>query len=143
MALWVKHKKPTSNRPEKKLGHLKSRWKRYEDVRVQIVKQWIQWDCSHWRQTQPLLQSRGVLVIGCSFCHPDELRRTGGRPGTSNMSSSPTGCSTVQDTVRSLAPICSSSTSTMFSEPCLKHTHTVRQRQMKMNYYNVGFPGRS
>ena len=46
-------------------------------------------------------------------------------------------------TVRSLAPICSSTTSTMFSEPCFKQTHTAKQKLIKRKDYCVGFLGTS
>ena len=45
------------------------------------------------------------------------------------------------DTVRSLAPICSITTSTQFSEPCLKQTHTATERLIKQKYHNVEFLG--
>ena len=44
----------------------------------------------------------------------------------------------VQDTVRSLAPICSSTTSTMFLESFFRQTHTARQRLINRNGYYVG-----
>ena len=44
-------------------------------------------------------------------------------------------------TVKSLAPICSSLTSTMFSEPCFRQTHTARHRQIKRKYYLVRCQG--
>ena len=46
---------------------------------------------------------------------------------------------TLNYTLRSLTPICSSTTSTMFSEPCFKQTHTARQRLIKRKDSNVGF----
>ena len=47
------------------------------------------------------------------------------------------------NTVRSLAPICSSLTSTIFSEPILRQSHTARQRQINGNKYSVSFLGQS
>ena len=41
--------------------------------------------------------------------------------------------SLVSLTVRSLTSICSSLTSTMFSEPILRQSHTARQRQINDN----------
>ena len=46
-----------------------------------------------------------------------------------------------QVTVRSLAPICSSLTSTMFSELILRQSHTARQRQINGKEYSVSFLG--
>ena len=43
-------------------------------------------------------------------------------------------------TVRSLAPICSSLTCTMFSEPILRQSHTVRQRQINGKELSVSSP---
>ena len=40
-------------------------------------------------------------------------------------------------TVRSLAPICRSPTSTIVSEPIFRQSHTVRQRQINSNEYSV------
>ena len=45
----------------------------------------------------------------------------------------------VMHTVRSLAPICSSTTITMFSELCFKQTHTARRRLIQRKDYNVQF----
>ena len=45
--------------------------------------------------------------------------------------------------VRSLAPICSKTTSTMFSKPCLEQTHTARLRLFKRKGYYVGCLGTS
>ena len=50
-------------------------------------------------------------------------------------------CTLVHNTVKSLAHICSSTTSTMFSEPCFKQTHTARQRLIKRKGYYFGFLG--
>ena len=44
-------------------------------------------------------------------------------------------------TVRSLALVCSSLTSTIFSEPILRQSHTARQRQINSNKYSVSFLG--
>ena len=41
-------------------------------------------------------------------------------------------------TVKSLAPICSTSTCTVFSELCRREIHTVRQRPIKRKYCSVG-----
>ena len=41
-----------------------------------------------------------------------------------------------ESTVRSLAQICSSTTSTMFAEPCFQQSHTAKQRLiMRKDYY--------
>ena len=49
----------------------------------------------------------------------------------------------VHCTVRSLAPICSSTPNTMFSELCFKQTHTARQRLIKRKGFHFGFLGTS
>ena len=41
------------------------------------------------------------------------------------------------NTVKSLAPICSSTASIMFPEPYFRQTHTVSQRQIKRKDYRV------
>ena len=45
----------------------------------------------------------------------------------------------VSHTVKSLGPICSSTTSTMFSEPYLKQTHRARERKIKRKKMYVWF----
>ena len=44
-------------------------------------------------------------------------------------------------TVKSLAPICSSTTTTTFSEPCFRQSHTARHTQIKKKDFPVGFLG--
>ena len=44
-------------------------------------------------------------------------------------------------TVKFLAPSCSSFTSTMFSEPIFRQTHTARNRLINMKDYPVQFQG--
>ena len=44
-------------------------------------------------------------------------------------------------TVKSLASICRSLTSTMFSEPILRQSHTARQRQLNGKEYSVSLLG--
>ena len=44
-------------------------------------------------------------------------------------------------TVKSLAPICSSTPLTMFSEPCFRQTNTARHSQIKRKDYPVIFSG--
>ena len=46
-------------------------------------------------------------------------------------------------TVRSLAPICRSTTSTLFSEHFFRQSHTARERKIKRTYFAIRLLGAS